>query len=255
MDNHFILTPYFIDRNEPFLRGYWQEGWQLNTVSLPGSDSQSKASTVHMALADKVEQALKAGKRPVSIAGDCCATLPVMAGLQRSGINPTLLWLDSHGDFNTWETTPSGFLGGMPLAMMAGLGDLRMNQAVGLEPLPARQIVLADGRDLDPGEKTLVANSGINHIREFAQLKEYPFEGPVYLHFDCDVLHLDDISAVKYPAQGGPRASEVADVFSYLASTLELVAISATIGSWDPNAGDVEKSDRVARELLTLLYA
>jgi arginase len=232
MENHFILTPYFIDQSEPFLNHYLKDGWELNTITLSDVDSQSKASAIHKPLANKVEAALKGGNRPISIAGDCCATIPVMAGLQRTGITPTFLWLDSHGDFNTWETTPSGFLGGMPLAMIAGLGELRMNQAVGLEPIPAEKIILADGRDLDPGEKILVEESGIVHIQDFAKLKDYPFEGPVYLHFDCDLLHLDDISAVKYPAQGGPRASEVADVFKHLKNKLELVAISATIGSY-----------------------
>jgi arginase len=253
MQNHFILSPYFIDRSEPFLKTYLKEGWELNSVTLPNTDSQSRASAVHKPLAHKVEAALKAGKCPVSIAGDCCATIPVMAGLQRAGTTPTFLWLDSHGDFNTWETTPSGFLGGMPLAMIAGLGELRMNQAVGLEPIPAEKIILADGRDLDPGEKELVEESGIVHIKEFSSLKDFPFKGPVYLHFDCDVVHLDDISAVKYPAKGGPRASEVADVFKHLKSRLNLVAISATIGSWAKDKGDIEKSDKVARELLGLL--
>jgi arginase len=254
MQNHFILTPYFIDQPEPFLHSYKQDGWELNTVTFPNTDPQSRASTVHKPLADKVEAALKKSKRPVSIAGDCCATIPVMAGLQRAGITPTFLWLDSHGDFNTWETTPSGFLGGMPLAMIAGLGELRMNQAVGLEPIPAEKIILADGRDLDSGEKELVEESGITHLKDFSSLKDYPFEGPVYLHFDCDVVHLDDVSAVKYPAKGGPRAEEVADVFKNLKSRLELVAISATIGSWANDKGDVQKSDKAARELLELLF-
>ncbi len=254
MENHFILTPYFIDQTEPFLNRYLKDGWELNTVILPDSDPQSKASTVHKALANKVEAALKAGKRPISIAGDCCATIPVMAGLQRAGVTPTLLWLDSHGDFNTWETTPSGFLGGMPLAMIAGLGELRMNQAVGLEPLLSQNIILADGRDLDPGEQLLVSESGIKHIQNFSELKNYPFEGPVYLHFDCDVLHLDDVSAVKYPATGGPRATEVSEVFKHLKAKLNIVAISATIGSWDKDKGDVQKSDEVARRLLEMLY-
>jgi arginase len=253
MQNHFILSPYFIDRSEPFLNTYFQEGWELNAPTLPDADPQSKASAVHKPLADKVEAALKKSKRPVSIAGDCCATIPVMAGLQRAGITPTFLWLDSHGDFNTWETTPSGFLGGMPLAMIAGLGELRMNQAVGLEPIPSEKIILADGRDLDPGEKELVEDSGITHIKEFSSLKNYEFKGPVYLHFDCDVVHLDDISAVKYPAKGGPRKGEVADVFKNLKSRLELVAISATLGSWTKDKGDVQKSDKIARELLELL--
>jgi arginase len=254
MQNHFILTPYFIDQSEPFLNRYLKDGWELNTVTLPNTDPQGRASAVHKPLADKVEAALKAGKRPVSIAGDCCATIPVMAGLQRVGITPTLLWLDSHGDFNTWETTPSGFLGGMPLAMIAGLGELRMNQAVGLEAIATEQIILADGRDLDPGEKMLVEESGIIHIQDFSSLINYPFEGPIYVHFDCDVLHLDDVSAVKYPAKGGPRASEVAEVFKSLKSRLNLVAISATIGSWDKNTGDIEKSDQIARGLLEYLY-
>lgn len=253
MDNHFILTPYFIDQHEPFLHRYLKPSWELNTVTLPDTDPQSKASSVHRPLADKVEKALKSGKRPVSIAGDCCATIPVVAGLQRAGLTPTFLWLDSHGDFNTWETTPSGFLGGMPLAMIAGLGELRMSQAVGLNPIAAEKIILADGRDLDPGEKILVEESGITHIRDFSALKDYPFKGPVYVHFDCDVVHLDDVSAVKYPAQGGPRATLVAEAFKHLKSSLEIVAISATLGSWDKTVGDVEKSDRVARELLELL--
>jgi arginase len=253
MQNHFILSPYFIDRSEPFLHTYKKDGWELNTITLPDTDPQSRASAVHRPLANKVEAALKTGKRPISIAGDCCATVPVMAGLQRAGITPTFLWLDSHGDFNTWETTPSGFLGGMPLAMIAGLGELRMNQAVGLEPIPAEKIILADGRDLDEGEKELVEESDIPHIKDFSSLKKYPFEGPVYLHFDCDVVHLDDVSAVKYPAKGGPRAEEVADVFKHLRNSLELVAISATIGSWALDKGDVQKSDKTARELLELL--
>jgi arginase len=141
----------------------------------------------------------------------------------------------------------------MPLAMIAGLGELRMNQAVGLEPIPSEKIILADGRDLDLGEQVLVEESGITHIKDFSSLKDYEFKGPVYLHFDCDVVHLDDISAVKYPAKGGPRASEVAEVFRNLKNRLELVAISATVGSWAKDKGDIEKSDRVARELLELL--
>ena len=62
------------------------------------------------------------------------------------------MWLVSHGDFNTWETTPSGFLGGMPLAMLTGRGDQRMLEAVGLDPLADNQVWLSDARDLDPGD-------------------------------------------------------------------------------------------------------
>jgi arginase len=83
----------------------------------------------------------------VSIAGDCCTSLGVAAGLLAAGIDPTLIWFDAHGDFNTWETTPSGFLGGMPLAMLAGRGEQTIVHGVGLKNLEESNIYLADARE------------------------------------------------------------------------------------------------------------
>ena len=254
MENDYIVTPYYIDKPANHLKSFLRDGWQLNTVDLPDTDAQGKASTVHKALANKIEAAIKQGKRPVSIAGDCCATIPVMAGLQRTGITPTFLWLDSHGDFNTWETTPSGFLGGMPLAMIAGLGELRMNNAVGLEPIPEKNIVLADGRDLDPGERDLIEQSQITHIQKLSDLMQYPFHGPVYIHFDVDILHLDDLPAVNYPASGGPRASELEELFQYLKENIEIAAISSTIGVWKEGGDRIKEGEKIAWELLELLF-
>lgn len=255
-ENHFILSPFYFEKHIENLVSFQKDGWELNNPDLPtNEDVQGKTSSVHIPLADKVEAALKAGKRPVSVAGDCCATIPVMAGLQRAGLEPTFLWFDSHGDFNTWETTPSGFLGGMPLAMIAGLGELRMCEAVGLKSHPEEKIILADGRDLDPGEQILVDNSKIVHIKDMNSLKDYPFKGPVYVHFDVDVLHLDDVPAVNYPATGGPRADEMADLFKHLIATLDIVAISATIGVWNENVEGVEKSQKVSKELLDILVS
>lgn len=62
-------------------------------------------------------------------------------GLQRAGIDPNLIWFDAHGDFNTWETTSSGFPGGMPLAMIVGKGEQTMPEAVGLRDLPEGQVI------------------------------------------------------------------------------------------------------------------
>jgi len=253
-DNHFILSPFYIDKAADNLYSFQKDDWEINSPEISTeADAQGKAIAVHKPLADKVEAALNAGKRPISVAGDCCATIPVMAGLHRAGTTPTFLWLDSHGDFNTWETTPSGFLGGMPLAMIAGLGELRMADAVGLKPHPESKIILADGRDLDPGEQILVDNSDIVHIKDMNALKDYKFEGPVYVHFDVDVLHLDDIPAVNYPAKDGPRASEVADVFRHLVASLDIVAISATMGVWNEDLDGVEQSQKVATELFDIL--
>ncbi len=103
-------------------------------------------------LAQLVTIVLKSGELPVSVAGDCCTSIGILAGLQQAGVDPTLIWFDAHGDFNTWETTPSGFLGGMPLAMLVGKGEQTIMEGVGTSVLPEEQVILSDGRDLDPGE-------------------------------------------------------------------------------------------------------
>jgi arginase len=186
---------------------------------------------------------------PVSIAGDCCTAIGVMAGLQRAGIEPLFIWFDAHGDFNTWETTPSGFLGGMPLAMIAGLGEQRMPNAVGLRPVEHKHIILTDGRDLDPGERELVSGSGVLHMKNPMDLLEYDFpDRPIYVHFDADILNPLDAPAMNYLAKGGPRAEELAKVFRHIAQTGQVKAIS--VSSWNP---EIDEDGRSKETIMNLL--
>lgn len=103
----------------------------MNDPKLPDGEVMSQMSAYREELAEAVATAVNNNLRPVSLQGDCCATIGVMAGLRRAGVAPLYIWLDAHGDFNPFETTPSNFLSGMPLAMITGLGDLSMCEAVG----------------------------------------------------------------------------------------------------------------------------
>ena len=152
MQNQMILTPFFLDELLPGLESLAESDWLINKPLLPGGETQQRLSALHMSLADFTQQSLLNAKRPVSIAGDCCTTIGVLAGLQRAGLDPVLIWFDAHGDFNTWQTTPSGFLGGMPLAMLVGRGEQTMPMAVDLKPLAEDRVILTDARDLDPAE-------------------------------------------------------------------------------------------------------
>jgi len=252
MQIEFILTPFFLDQPLSELEALAHPDWTINKPPLPDGDTQPRMSVLHEALARKVEESIGGGKLPVSIAGDCCTTIGVTAGLQRAGVNPFLIWFDAHGDFNTWETTPSGFLGGMPLAMLAGLGEQTMPRAVGLRPLSQDQIILTDGRDLDPGEMELVARSGINHLVDPKSLYEYSFPDlPMYIHFDVDIINPLDAPAMSYSATGGPRASELEETFRFLAQTLQVVAIS--LSSWNPKLDADDGSRKTSMNLLRAL--
>jgi len=233
MKDRFILTPFFLDRTLPQLEELTQPSWVTNNPRLPEGDAQSRMSVLHKTLADLVEEIVRMGDRPVSIVGDCCATIGSMAGLQRAGLEPTLIWFDAHGDFNTWETTPSGFLGGMPLAMLVGRGEQWMPQAVDLRSVPEEHVILTDARDLDPGEKILVQSSKVHHLPKVSDLLEHVLpDRPLYIHFDVDVLDPEDAPANNYLAPGGPSAEELKAVFKHLARAKQIIAIS--MSSWNP---------------------
>lgn len=234
MTDQMILTSYFIDKPEPAFDILAQPKWKKVVAALPDGDQQARVAPLHKAIADEVASALERGQRPVSLAGDCCAALGVMTGLQRAGLSPTLLWLDAHGDFNTWETTPSNFLGGMPLAMAVGLGEQRMLDQLGMKPWPEDRVILADGRDLDPGERELLAASNIRHESTVAALLAeggLP-HGPLYVHYDTDIIDASDAPAMNYPTSGGPRAAEIKQLFRALAESERMVAISVSL--WAP---------------------
>jgi arginase len=249
LKNSFILTPFFLDTYEPKLEKLLAPDWILNKPALPDRDKQTRMSTIHLPLAALVSEALVKGLRPVSIAGDCCTAIGVLAGLQRTGLNPTLIWFDAHGDFNDWETTPSSFLGGMPLAMLVGIGEQTMVQAVGLKNIPAGKVILADSRDLDQGEQVLLKKSKVHHLKQIENLMNYALpSGSVYVHLDVDVLNPNDAPAMSYPAQGGPSLSALRKVLLHLAQTGQIRAVS--VSAWNPELDQDGKTQKVCMELI-----
>jgi arginase len=228
-----ICSPLFLDKETQATRQLFESGDKL-IKSGPGPGDQAESlAPIHRELADEVASVTRKGRQPFCIVGDCCQVIPVMAGLERGGVRPTLVWLDSHGDFNTWETTPSGFLGGMPLAMLTGRGDQRLMQAVGLDPIADQRVVLADGRDLDPGERILVENSGITRVATVDALDPAALpDGPLYVHFDADIIDAEEAPAFLYPVKGGPSAEKMQNMLDSLMKTGRVVAFSVC-ASWD----------------------
>jgi len=227
-----LVSPRFLDRESAAPRLLARAGDRVIESDPGPGDAVERLAPIHEAVAQVVAEAAAGGAVPLAILGDCCQAIGVVAGLERAGLQPTLVWLDSHGDFNTWDTTPSGFLGGMPLAMLTGRGDLRMLRALNLAPMPDARVVLADGRDLDPGERVLVEDSGILWQRDLGALVAALPQGPLHVHFDTDILNANEAGAFLYPVPGGPSAAQMRDLLAALMATGRVVAVSVC-AAWD----------------------
>ena len=242
-----IFVPYFI--GERARDGARLADGELLEPTLPDASPLERMGVLYAGLADRVA----AGAEARVQAGDCVAALGVVAGLQRRGIDPHVVWLDAHGDFNTWETSPSGFLGGMPLAMMVGLGEPAVADAVGLRRLTPERVWLVGARDLDLGERENVAASGVRQVGvdELAELE--PPAGPLYVHVDVDVVDPGDMPALDYPAPGGPTAAAVRAALDRLFATGR-VAGMAFVG-WNPDLPEAGRARQVAGDLVGDLLA
>lgn len=256
MDNQFILTPYYMGRRAPGMDDLARGGWIVNrrtdepvTGLLPLPEQYRRLGALLTPLRDAVAGAVRAGRRPVSIAGDCMAPIGVLAGLQEAGVIPTLFWFDAHGDFNTWETSPSGFIVGMPLAQIVGRGDQHLLEETGLKPFPERRVILAGVRDFDPGEDEAVAASEVTNVERVTDLLSGDLpDGPLYVHVDADILDPTVAPAMYFRSPGGPDPDMLRRVFERLAATGRLVA--ASISTWAPELDHDGRSRAASLELL-----
>lgn len=252
VEDRWILTPQYFEQPEPVLASVCPQGTTVNGPHpIPDRGTDSMA-TLHRPIAAFVEAATADGARPVSVAGDCCAAVPVLAGIRAAGIEPVLVWIDAHGDFNTPETSPSQFLGGMPLAMMVGRGPQWICAAVGLAPFPEERIWLIDARDLDPQERAAVDGSALRRIG-MAGMGSLRLDGPVLVHVDMDVMDAREVGAFNYPVQGGPSVAETITACNALADANDVVALSVSgwTGSLDSDGVTGAACKRVIDALLS----
>lgn len=234
MRNQWVLTPFFLDAPQPAVTRLVRPGWRINTPTLPGGVNQlGSMCAVHEPLVADVARIAAAGDRPVSIAGDCCAVIAVLAGLQQAGIEPMVVWLDAHGDFNTHETTLSGFVAGMALAMITGRGDQTLLKADGLTPVPDERVILADARDLDPPERELLQQSRVTHTADVERLPDLVDGRPIHVHLDVDVIDAAEAPATLFPVNGGPSVDTLRRVVGQLRTRAQVISASMTPWAFD----------------------
>ncbi len=220
----------------------------VSIAGSPGATGRPWADLagVYTGLGDAVAAA---ATTPVVLSGDCVASLAVIAGLQRRGIRPGLVWFDAHGDFHTEGTTASGYLGGLPLAKAVGRGDLTLPEALDMTPLAEDSALLADGRDLDPPEEAALASSKVLRARVTELAEAALPDGPVIVHVDLDVIDPAELAGLRFPAPGGPSLRDVAAGVAAVARRREIAALDVA-ATWRPADANRQQTDAALHAVL-----
>lgn len=221
--------------------------------------------SVIRALSNQVCESRMSNEFPLILAGNCNTCIGTIAGVdtQKTGV----IWLDAHGDINTPETTQSGFLDGMGLAMLTGKCWKHMlKQVDGFKPIDEAYILLAGARDLDEDEIVLLRNSRIK-LAHYDQIRKNGVEqtispllesmrkgiDKVYFHIDLDVLDPTVAPANHFLVPGGLDIDEVLLIIREVKERFRIVAaaIAAYAPRFDEKGVTAHAALRFAKELVS----
>jgi len=184
-----------------------------------------------------IRDAIERQARPIILSGNCgTAALSAMAALDPRSTG--IIWFDAHADFNTPETSPSGFLDGMGLAILTGRCWRRLAERFeSFQPVLDSQVIQIGVREKDPPEVQLLQESGIKQIPTVA-LAELPEvlrqlgTNTVYVHVDLDVIDTSEGRANGWACGGGLSLNQLRDALELIGCRASIVAGAVTC--YDP---------------------
>ncbi|WP_108671647.1 arginase [Peribacillus acanthi] len=217
-------------------------------------------------LAEQVDQVISNGSFPLVLGGDHSIAIGTIAGVAKHYQNLGVIWYDAHGDLNTSETSPTGNIHGMPLAVSLGLGESTLTNILGYAPkIKPENVVLIGARSLDEGERELIKEIGIKvytmHEIDRMGMAKVMDEAITYLKSKTDGVHLsldlDGLDPADAPGVGTPVLGGISYRESHLA--MEMLAEAQLITSAEfvevnPILDEKNKTATVAVALMGSLF-
>lgn len=217
-------------------------------------------------LAEQVDEVISNGSFPLVLGGDHSIAIGTLTGVSKHYKNLGVIWYDAHGDLNTAETSPTGNIHGMPLAVSLGLGHNALIDLGGYSPkVKPEHVVIIGARSLDDGERALIKEKGIKvytmHEIDRLGMAKVMEETITYLKEKTDGVHLsldlDGLDPNDAPGVGTPVIGGISYRESHLA--MEMLAEAQIITSAEfvevnPILDEKNKTAMVAVELMASLF-
>jgi len=215
---------------------------QLTPAEAAGYGVWQHVAEADAHLGEAVAEQARGGTFVVGLLGNCISSWGMLAGLQQAGSGERgrrvgLIWIDAHADFNTPETSLSGWLGGMPVSVASGQSLQRLRLTAGLDPaISPGDIVMLGMRDVDPLEQDLLDRSDVTVVpaadmvargqamRDAVDRLAQRVDA-IYLHVDVDILDATEIPGSFFETPGGSTAAQVARVLGELTANPTVAAL------------------------------
>ncbi len=173
-----------------------------------------------------------------------------------------VLWFDAHGDFNSPETSSSGFFDGMALNVLTGNSWKALSESMnGFKIINEENVILIGARDLDKEEEILLNKSKIkrintedirnNSIENIAEKFFKPLSKKVeqvYLHIDLDVLDKDEFKANQFAASNGLKLTDLLEIIKAAKQNFKIAAAAFT--AYEPGHDSSEKANEVVHKTI-----
>ncbi|MDR2832112.1 MAG: arginase family protein [Streptococcaceae bacterium] len=200
-------------------------------------------NTVHAASVSVYEKNLETfaqGMTPILVGGDHSLALgSVKASMKaHEGEDIGLVWIDAHGDLNTFEITESGNIHGMPVAGLIGINDEHYNNLGNDLRMKPENVAFIATRDVDYEEDILMHKLGIlnytdtllraTSIDAAIEAITNKFRGKVsklHISFDFDSCNPEVIKGVTTAVPGGLTREQPFEIMKKLSERFEIVAI------------------------------
>lgn len=231
----------------------------VKIAELPADSWQAEIQTsfeLMRMLSTAVHHAREVNRLPIVLAGNCNTSIGTIAGL---GANSTgVVWFDAHADFNTPETTTSGFLDGTAVAILTGRCWTQLAATVpNFAPVADNRVCLVGTRDIDSLEGGLLGESRVQVVeprqlrsslrQTLSSINEHV--DSIYVHLDLDVLDSGVAAANNFAVSGGLTLEDMDYALSQIAQTFRIAGISLT--AYDPAADHDGAAARAATHLLS----
>ena len=199
---------------------------------------------------------------PILVGGDHSVAIASALASAKVNIDVGIIWIDAHTDYNTFETTVTGNIHGLPLAAINGYKTSELRYYHNGKVIQPSKTVIVGARSIDEAEKDNVRYSGVTVFTtqdikekgidavmdEAFKIAGYKTKG-IHISYDLDVIDPDIAPGVSIPEFDGLTEEEAMQINEYIINHMKDV-LSYDLVEFNPLRDVNRKTEQIALNIL-----